>query len=50
MLSSRVYISLEVREEIQAGDTHLQVTGISVIFKAMRLDEIAKYEKSPGSV
>ena len=41
-MSARVYIRLEVREEIQAGDTHLHVTDISVIFKAVRLDEIAK--------
>lgn len=42
MLSGKVYIRLELREEIQAGDIHLGVTGISVIFRAMRLDEIAK--------
>ena len=36
-----------MREEIQARDTHLQVTGVSVIFKAMRQDEIGnEWEES----
>lgn len=51
MLSARVYTRLEVREEIQTRDTHLQVTGMSVLFKTMRLDEIAKkWEESQGSL